>query len=81
MNETTTLTLTNHDLLVLALAVSGSATAAYIDERLSTAAAEHMLAARLWAYAKQYAASRKHYALGFAITNELTELNATEEYA
>jgi hypothetical protein len=71
--------LSRTDLLNLALAVSAAATSAYIDERLSTAATQHHLAARLWAEVGYACKAGHHGMLADAITNEMIELASTPE--
>jgi len=68
------MTFSRTDLLNLALAVSAAASSAYIDERLSTAATQHHLAARLWVEAGYDAKAKHHSVLADAITNEMIEL-------
>jgi hypothetical protein len=58
------------DLVNLALAVSAQATSSYCDERLTTAATEHHLAARLWHAAGYPAKAQHHTTLSHAIDRE-----------
>lgn len=69
-----TLDFTKHDLINLALAMSASASSAYCDERLTTSATEHQLAARFW-YAAGYDAKALHHRmLAQAIDAEMIEM-------
>lgn len=70
------MTFSRTDLLNLALAVSAAASSAYIDERLSTAATQHHLAARLWAEVGYACKAGHHSMLADAISNEMIELAA-----
>ena len=61
------------DIVNLALAVSTSATSAYLDERLTTAATEHALAARLWDAVGYSAKATCHRQLSHAADREAIE--------
>ena len=71
--------LSRNDLLNLALVTSAAASEAYIDERLSTAATQHHLAARLWAEVGYACKAAHHGMLADAITNEMIELASAPE--
>ncbi len=66
------------DVINLALAASYAASGAYIENRLAVAAADHELAARLWAEAGYELKAKTHEALVAAVTAEMIEA-ATEE--
>ena len=62
------------------LVTSAGASEAYADERLTTAANYHALAARIWAEAGYPGRRRFHHGLlASAIDSELIELAAGEE--
>jgi len=69
----------SRDVLNLALAVSAAATSSYIDERLSTAATEHSLAAQLWSKAGNQTLATRHSMLAQSIGQEMIELASEEE--
>jgi hypothetical protein len=76
-----TLDFSKRDLINLALAVSAQASSSYCDERLTTAATEHQLAARLWCAAGCDAKAKHHYMLAIAIDQEMIDIAAGQEAA
>jgi hypothetical protein len=74
-----TIDLTKTDLINLALALSAQASSSYVDERLTTAATEHVLAARLWSAAGYGCKASHHLVLANAIDNEMIELSEGAE--
>jgi hypothetical protein len=74
-----TIDLSKTDLINMALALSAQASSSYIDERLTTAATEHMLAARLWSAAGYGTKAQHHQVLANAIDNEMVELSEGAE--
>lgn len=76
---TDTLNLSPRDVINLALALSGSATAAYCDDRLAVAATQHHLAARLW-FAGGYDKKADHHRfMAQGVEQEMLDLAAGEE--
>ena len=73
------MTFSRHDLINRARVPSAGASEAYADERLTTAATYHALAARIWAEAGYPAKATHHGLLASAIDSELIELAAGEE--
>lgn len=74
-----TLEFSKTDIFNLALAVSAAASSSYIDERLSTSATEHSLAAKLWNKAGNQTLATRHSWLAQSIGQEMIELAAGEE--
>lgn len=70
---------TKRDVMNLAFAVSSSATAAYLEERMTVAATEHALAARLWAALGHDKHAHKHRMLSHAITQEAIAIASGDE--
>ncbi len=74
----TTLNLSPHDVINLALAVASAAAEAYCDERLTTAAVQHHLAARLWFAAGYDRKADHHRFVAQGVEQEILDLAAGE---
>ena len=72
-HTTITLELTRYDIAILAEAVAGEATQAYIDQRLNNSIMLHKVAARLWSHVGNPQKTTKQAALVLAITQELLQ--------
>jgi hypothetical protein len=76
-----TLDFSKRDVINMALAMSAQASSSYCDERLTTAATEHHLAARLWCAAGYDAKALHHSTLANAIDQETLDIAAGREAA
>jgi hypothetical protein len=73
------LQLSRIDVINLALAASYAASGAYVENRLAVAAADHELAARLWAEAGYELKAKTHASLVEAVTAEMIEAAESDE--